>query len=80
MAGRWLGWLTGEVWKIGWLLQTEALIMIIVVTIFLGPGVLYGAAFTELFLMATGSTLLSMPIVNCLPASADTPRFDPPAA
>ena len=80
LAGRWLGWPKGEAWKIGWLLQTKALIMIIFVTILLDRGVLSGAAFTALLLMALGSTMLTMPIVSRLPAAADTPQFDPPAA
>ena len=73
LVGRWHGWPKGEAWKIGWHLQTKALIMIIFVTIILDRGVLSGAAFTALLLMAPGSTMLTMPMVSRLPAAADTP-------
>ena len=73
LAGRWLGWPPGEAWKIGWLLQTKALIMIIFVTILLDRGILSGAAFTALLLMALGSTMLTMPIVSRLPGAQSDP-------
>ena len=76
LAGRWLGWPKREAWKIGWLLQTKALILIIFVTILLDRGVLSAAVFTALLLMALGSTMLTMltmPIVSRLPAAADNP-------
>jgi Kef-type K+ transport system membrane component KefB len=73
LAGRWLGWPRGEAWTIGWLLQTKALIMIIFVTILLDRGILSGAAFTALLLMAVGSTTLTMPVVGRRRLAPDTP-------
>ena len=63
LAGRILGWGKGEATIIGWLLQTKALIMIIFVNILLDKGILTGATFTALLLMAIGSTMLTVPVV-----------------
>jgi len=64
IAGRLLGWAKGDGWTIGWLLQTKALIMIIFVNILLDHGLISGATFTALLLMAVASTMLTMPIVG----------------
>ena len=72
-AGRLLKWKKGEVWQIGWLLQTKALIMIIFASILLDRGVISNAAFTAALLMAAGSTMLTMPMV------APSLKKNPPA-
>ena len=64
LAGRWLGWSRDETAVIGWLLQTKALIMIIFVSILLDKGIISGASFTALLLMALASTMLTMPMVG----------------
>jgi Kef-type K+ transport system membrane component KefB len=61
LAGKILRWQRGESSLIGWLLQTKALIMIIFVNILLDKGIITGAAFTALLLMAVGSTMLTVP-------------------
>jgi len=63
LAGRILGWRRGEASVIGWLLQTKALISIIFANILLDRGLISGAAFTALLLMAVGSTVLTVPVV-----------------
>jgi len=63
IAGRILKWGEGEAAIIGWLLQTKALIMIIFANILLDKGVITGATFTALLLMAIGSTMLTVPMV-----------------
>ena len=63
VAGRLLGWGRGEVWVVGWLLQTKALIMIVFANILLDRQVITPAGFTALLLMAVGSTVLTMPVV-----------------
>jgi Kef-type K+ transport system membrane component KefB len=62
-AGRLLKWGPGEASIIGWLLQTKALIMIIFCNILLDKGIITGAMFTALLLMAIGSTMLTVPMV-----------------
>jgi Kef-type K+ transport system membrane component KefB len=64
LAGRILGWRRGEASLIGWLLQTKALIMIIFANILLDRGIISGATFTALLLMAVGSTMLTIPVVT----------------
>ncbi len=64
MAGRILNWPKGDAWGIGWLLQTKALIMIIFSNVLLDKGLISGATFTALLLMAVASTVLTMPIVT----------------
>jgi Kef-type K+ transport system membrane component KefB len=62
MAGRLLGWASGEASTIGWLLQTKALIMIIFVNILLDRHMITPATFTALLLMAVASTMLTVPM------------------
>ena len=64
MAGRILNWPKGDAWGIGWLLQTKALIMIIFSNVLHDKGLISGATFTALLLMAVASTVLTMPIVT----------------
>jgi Kef-type K+ transport system membrane component KefB len=64
LAARVLGWRRGEGSLIGWLLQTKALIMIIFANILLDTGVISGAAFTALLIMAVASTMLTIPMVT----------------
>ncbi|MBL8303790.1 MAG: cation:proton antiporter, partial [Ideonella sp.] len=64
LAGRILRWRPGEALLIGWLLQTKALIMIIFANVLLDKGVITGAAFTALLLMAVASTMLTVPMVT----------------
>lgn len=64
IAGRLLGWARGEATVIGWLLQTKALISIIFANVLLDRGIISGATFTALLLMAVGSTMLTIPIVT----------------
>jgi Kef-type K+ transport system membrane component KefB len=64
LAGRLLGWAKGEVWTIGWLLQTKALIMIIFVNVLFDKAIITSGAFTALLLAAVGSTMLTIPIVK----------------
>ena len=66
LAGRILGWPKGQALKVGWLLQTKALIMIIFANVLLDAGVISSAAFTALLLMAVASTMLTMPMVRRL--------------
>lgn len=63
LAGRWLGWPTGQVWVVGWLLQTKALIMIIFANILLDKLLITAQTFTALLLMAVASTMLTTPMV-----------------
>lgn len=63
IAGKILGWPSGEASIIGWLLQTKALIMIIFVNILLDKGLISSETFTALLLMAVASTMLTVPIV-----------------
>ncbi|MHB1618071.1 MAG: hypothetical protein ACYCOY_07185 [Metallibacterium sp.] len=63
LAGRLLGWTNGDAWRIGWLPQTKALIMIIYVNILLDRGLISSDTFTALLLMAVVSTMLTMPMV-----------------
>ena len=63
LAGRLLGWTKGDAWRIGWLLQTKALIMIIYVNILLDRGLISSDTFTALLLMAVVSTMLTVPMV-----------------
>ena len=81
LAGRILKWPRGEAAKIGWLLQTKALIMIIFANILLDRQIISSDAFTALLLMAIASTMLTIPMVTPLlkpgpgaasPASRDT--------
>jgi len=70
LAGRVLGWPTGEARLIGWLLQTKALIMIIFANILLDRAVISGETFTALVLMATFSTMLTIPMIGRRPLEA----------
>lgn len=72
VAGKWLGvqtaatllgWAQGEARIIAWLLQTKALIMIIFANILLDKEIISGEMFTSLLLMATFSTMLTIPMV-----------------
>jgi Kef-type K+ transport system membrane component KefB len=75
LAGRLMGWKPGEVPLVAWLLQTKALIEIIVATILLDKGVISPDAFTALLLMAVTSTMLTMPMVRQrLPKPTSPPK------
>jgi len=63
LAARILRWPAGEARLIGWLLQTKALIMIIFANILLDRAVIGPETFTALVLMATFSTMLTIPMV-----------------
>jgi len=63
LAGKVLGWKSGEASIVGWLLQTKALIMIIFVNILLDKGVITSETFTAMLLMAVASTMLTVPMV-----------------
>jgi Kef-type K+ transport system membrane component KefB len=62
IAGKILKWQRGEASLIGWLLQTKALIMIIFVNILLDKQLITSGTFTALLLMATASTMLTIPV------------------
>jgi Kef-type K+ transport system membrane component KefB len=64
LAGRILKWEKGEASVIGWLLQTKALIEIIFASVLLDKGIISGATFTALLLMAVASTMLTVPVVT----------------
>ncbi len=64
LAARLLAWPAGQARLIGWLLQTKALIMIIFANILLDAGVIAAETFTALVLMATFSTMLTIPMVT----------------
>lgn len=64
IAGTVLRWQPGESSLIGWLLQTKALIMIVFVNILFDKGIVTGATFTALLLMAVASTMLTVPIAK----------------
>lgn len=64
LAARRLGWPPGEARLIGWLLQTKALILIIFANILLDRQVIGNETFTALVLMATFSTMLTIPMVT----------------
>jgi Kef-type K+ transport system membrane component KefB len=64
LAGRILKWDKGEASVIGWLLQTKALIEIIFASVLLDKGIISGATFTALLLMAVASTMLTVPVVT----------------
>ena len=65
VAGRILGWSRNESSIIGWLLQTKALIMIMIIfaNILLDKGIVTNETFTALLLMAIASTMLTVPVV-----------------
>jgi Kef-type K+ transport system membrane component KefB len=63
LAGKILKWPQGDAYRIGWLLQTKALIMIIFVNILLDKGIINQQTFTALLLMAVASTMLTMPML-----------------
>lgn len=63
IAGKMLGWARGDIWIVGWLLQTKALIMIIFVNVLLDRQLISSETFTALLLMAVGSTMLTIPMV-----------------
>src|SRR5574343_1820093 len=63
LAGRLLNWAPGEAGIIGWLLQTQALIMIIFANILLDKQVITSETLTALLLMAVASTMLTVPVV-----------------
>jgi len=64
LAGRVLGWQSGEATIVGWLLQTKALIMIIFASILLDKAVITSETFTALLLAAVASTMLTVPMVS----------------
>jgi Kef-type K+ transport system membrane component KefB len=64
LAARVLRWPPGEASVIGWLLQTKALIMIIFANILLDKQIITSETFTALLLMAVGSTMLTVPMVE----------------
>jgi Kef-type K+ transport system membrane component KefB len=64
IAGRLLNWKRGEASIIGWLLQSKGLIEIIFANILLDKGIITSDTFTALLLMAVGSTMLTIPVVN----------------
>lgn len=64
IAGKILKWEKRDFYKIGWLLQTKALIEIIFCTILLDKNIITNEMFTALLLMAISSTMLTMPMVN----------------
>ncbi|TIX50646.1 cation:proton antiporter [Alteraurantiacibacter aquimixticola] len=64
IAGRVLGWRSGEAWVIGWMLQTKALIMIIFANVLLDRAIIAPQTFTALLLMAIASTMLTVPMVT----------------
>ena len=64
LAARLLHWAPGDASVIGWLLQTKALVMIIFANILLDQQLISSDAFTALLLMAVGSTMLTVPVVN----------------
>jgi Kef-type K+ transport system membrane component KefB len=64
LAGKLLHWRRGEASIIGWLLQTKGLIEIIFANILLDKGIITSETFTALLLMAVGSTMLTVPVVN----------------
>ncbi|MDE2370104.1 MAG: cation:proton antiporter [Burkholderiales bacterium] len=64
IAGRILGWQSGEATLIGWLLQTKALIMIIFANVLLDKHIITDETFTALLLMAVASTMLTVPMVQ----------------
>lgn len=66
IAGKLLRWTKGEAGVICWLLQTKALIMMIIANILLDDHIITNDAFTALRLMAVGSTMLTIPIVTRL--------------
>jgi len=70
LAGYFLGWASNESKIIGWLLQTKALIMIIFANVLLDRQVISSATFTALLLMAVASTMLTIPRVSSIIASA----------
>jgi Kef-type K+ transport system membrane component KefB len=63
IAGRLLGWPSGESGVIGWLLQTKALIMLVFANIMLDKQLITHEAFTALLLMAVASTMLTIPVI-----------------
>lgn len=67
LAARRLGWPPGEAGLVGWLLQTKALILIIFANILLDRQVIGSETFTTLVLMATFSTMLTIPMVSRRP-------------
>ncbi|WUR11621.1 cation:proton antiporter [[Empedobacter] haloabium] len=64
LAGRMLGWKSGEASVIGWLLQSKGLIEIIFANILLDKQIITSETFTALLLMAVGSTMLTVPVVH----------------
>lgn len=64
LAGKLLGWQSGEAKVIGWLLQTKALIMIIFANVLLDRQIIAASTFTALLLMAVVSTMLTVPLVT----------------
>lgn len=59
-----LGWRAGEASLIAWLLQTKALIMIIFANVLLDKAIISSGMFTALLLMATLSTMLTIPMAT----------------
>ena len=64
IAGRLLRWAPGDASIIGWLMQTKALIMIIFVNMLLDNAIITAEMFTALLIMAVGSTMLTVPVVQ----------------
>ena len=64
LAGRILNWPKGQATVIGWLLQTKALIMIILANVLLDKAIISADLFTALLLMAVMSTVLTIPFLK----------------
>ena len=64
IAGKILGWKPGEASIIGWLLQSKGLIEIIFANILLDKQIITNETFTALLLMASASTMLTIPVVH----------------
>jgi Kef-type K+ transport system membrane component KefB len=63
VAGSILKWTPGEASLIGWLLQTKGLVMIVFANVLLDKDIISNKMFTALLLMATASTMLTVPVV-----------------
>ncbi len=64
LAGQVLGWDKKEAIRMGWLLQTKALIMIIFANVLFDRQLITSATFTATLLMAVASTMLTVPMVK----------------
>lgn len=71
-----LGWPPGEARLIAWLLQTKALIMIIFSNVLLEKAIISSGMFTALLLMATFSTMLTIPMATQALKKMSAPSAD----